>query len=218
MGKRWQSYEEILLQGDWHIHSDYVDGTCSIPEILLTAEKNHLKIVAIIEHIQLNPTYSFIELLNMVKSIAPSYNVIVLVGCEAKILNNQGNLNIPQQLINIAELITFVFHSFPKISKKEYLTLINKVINKNEVDIWGHPTLYLKKRKLSLTIKEMDSLINQFNNKNILFEFNSRYKLPSETFINLIIKRGHYVYGSDAHSCSEILSLNKIQMLFPHKH
>ncbi len=206
MVKKWMDYEAYLKTGDWHVHTNFTDGENTVSELCERAEELGIKLIAFTEHVRRNLDYDFNELLSEVDSARKQFNLKILVGCEAKVLDLDGNIDAPRKVIEKCDIILSGFHSFPEISKKEYLSTLENLIRNPDVDVWAHPTLYAKKRNIKLTSNEIENIINSCIRNQVLIEENIKYNLPQPEFLILAKQLGaKTVIGSDVHKVSELV-------------
>ena len=95
--KRWPAYSEDLLTGDWQVHSTWSDGKNSILEYCEEARRQGLRLIAFTEHVRKKLKYDFsayIREVEKARSLFPDLKI--LAGCEAKVLNPQGELDAPE--------------------------------------------------------------------------------------------------------------------------
>ncbi|MFH1836254.1 MAG: PHP domain-containing protein [Methanobacteriota archaeon] len=206
MAKKWTVYEAYLKTGDWHVHTNFTDGENTISELCESAEELGIKLIAFTEHVRRNLDYNFNELLSEVDSARKKFNLKILVGCEAKVLDLDGNIDAPRKIIEKCDVVLSGFHSFPEVSKKDYLKTLENLLKNPSVDVWAHPTLYSQRHGIKLTKNEMESIINSCIENQVLIEENIKYNLPKPEFLALTKKLGaKTVVGSDAHKVSELV-------------
>ena len=114
MKKRWMNYTKYLSEGAWHIHTNFVDGLNSVTEYCCFAEKANLPLLAFTEHVRRTLTYDFTEFVSQISSAKKKFGLIALAGCEAKVLDIDGTLDVSTEVLRKSELVLGVFHSFPK--------------------------------------------------------------------------------------------------------
>lgn len=197
--------------GDFHVHTSYVDGAGTVAEYCQRAIQNGLKVIAFTEHVRRNLTYNFDDFLSDVFQAKSEFRDIkILSGCEAKVLNTDGELDVATEVVERCDLVIGVFHSFNHKDKESYLLALKAMLRNPVVSIWGHPTLFPNKNHLKLEDTEIESAIDICVRENILIERNLRYGIPDARFITLALKRGaKFVISSDAHNLDELLTAQK---------
>lgn len=205
-------YEDIMC-GDFHVHTNYTDGKNTIIEYCQKARQNKLKVIAFTEHVRKDITYNYEDFLSDIFQAKSEFDdVKILSGCEAKVLNINGELDAPEVALDQCDVVIGVFHSFKYEDKKNYLVALKSMLRNPIVDVWGHPTLYAKKHNIKLDEEEIKEIINVCIEQGILIERNLKYNLPDINFVKLAISKGaKFVMGSDAHSVSELLTMQKLK-------
>lgn len=206
--KRFWEAEERLLPGDWHLHTSYTDGADTVDAYCRRAVSQGLKLLAFTEHVRKNLDYSYPDLLSDITRAREEFNLKLLAGCEARVLDTDGTLDVAEEVIKQCDIVTAVFHSFTKTDKESYLQALKAMLKNPYVHIWGHPTLFTRLNHIHLEEAEMNSIIELCIENQVLIERNLKYRLPDEDFIKLAINGGaQFVIGSDAHSASELPTL-----------
>jgi len=206
--KKWEKYEQFLLDGDWHVHTDYTDGKNTIIEYCKQAEKNGLRLIAFTEHVRRKLEYNFDDFVSDVFSAKDKFDLEIVVGCEAKVLDTMGSLDVSKEVLKQCEIVIGSFHKFEPHLKEAYLAALKNMISNSNVDIWGHPMLYSIRNVIPLNDENIHKIANLCSKHNVLIEKNFKYGVPDMKFqviaSNLNCK---FVYGSDAHQISDVLSL-----------
>ena len=210
--KRKLEYEDIQ-GGDFHVHTNYTDGENTIDEYCQGVRQNSLRAIAFTEHVRKNITYKFQDFLSDILQAKSKFGDIeILSGCEAKVLNIHGELDVPKEVLEQCDVVTGVFHSFKYEDKRNYLIALEAMLRNDVVGIWGHPTLFLIKRRIKLVEDEINGIIDTCIEENVFIERNLKYGLPPPRFMELAVKRGaKFVIGSDAHSVDELPTLPRLR-------
>lgn len=206
--------DEYIKCGDFHVHTNYTDGENSVFEYCQKAQENNLKSIAFTEHVRKNLTYNYDDFLSDISQAKSEFdNIEILSGCEAKVLNIDGELDAPENVLEQCDVVIGVFHSFKYKDEKNYLIALKAMLRNPVVDIWGHPTLFAKKHNIPpLGDDILYEIIDICIENNILIERNLKYNVPNANFIKLVINRGaRFVVGSDAHSISDLLNIDKLK-------
>lgn len=204
MAKRWETYKADLLHGDWQVHTTWSDGKNTISEYCQEARRKGLRLIAFTEHVRREIRYDFWAYKREVEEARKQFpDLILLAGCEAKVLNPQGDLDAPPEVLEQADLVLGAFHSFAE--SEHYLEALEAMLSNPWVDSWAHPTLYAHKRGITLTSDQEEHLVRLCMANHVLVEFNGKYNLPLPTIREKVqILGAAYVYGSDAHSVQEL--------------
>lgn len=204
MIKRWEKWKRFLDEGDWHVHTSFTDGKNTIIEMCKQAKKNGLKLIAFTEHVRKNLTYDFSEFCNEIETARKKFPKLhILIGCEAKVINERGELDISKQEVERCDLLLASFHGFPSKEKPVLWKALKNMIKNPNVDIWSHPSTFFE--RCCLTEKEIKEIVNLCIKHKVLIEnnINHQYKMPR--FIEFVKKIGaKTVTSSDAHSVKEL--------------
>lgn len=196
------------LSSDLHIHTNYVDGKHSVAECVKKAEENGLELIAITEHVRRNLTYDFSGLLRDLYKAREKSRLNILIGAEAKVIDLDGNLDIPDQVRQKVDVVLGCFHSwFEEVppTKGKYLEALLNMIRKRKADIWAHPFLFASNYNLDFEVGKVVEIIQALKESGILFEINLRHRCPQEPFLTLLLnEKIPWVIGSDAHYDKEI--------------
>ena len=209
---RWELKDRYIKYGDFHVHTNYTDGKNTVLEYCQRARQNNLKLIAFTEHVRRNLTYDYDKFLSDIFQAKYEFTDIEIIsGCEAKILGVDGELDAPEEILYQCDIVIGVFHSFKYKDIKNYLVALKAMLRDPIVDIWGHPALFAKRHNMKIEYDEIIEIIDICIENDILIERNLKYNLPNYDFIKLALSRGaKFVIGSDAHSISELLTIQKL--------
>jgi histidinol phosphatase-like PHP family hydrolase len=197
-------YKNYFKSGDWHVHTNYVDGKNTVFEMCEQAKKNNLKLIAFTEHIRRKHTYSFEHYINDIKKARKQFDLVILAGIESKIIDKYGNLDVTEDILSKCDIVIGVFHDF-EIDVGKYLNALRNMIIKKQIDIWGHPTYFLRKNSISIPIQTIKDIFLACKENNIIIEKNLKYQTPGPEYMKLIEELGiNYVISTDAHSTNEL--------------
>ena len=204
--KTWQKYKEHLFLGEWHIHTNFTDGKSSVSDYVTAAKELEIPLLAFTEHVRLNLTYDFEELLAEIE-IANQRNpeLIILSGCEAKVLPD-GTLDCSDRIFNQVDHKMFAFHEFPKDAKIYYKAL-SSVIQNYHVDCWAHPGLFFEKVPVGLDMNSLGNVFKEMWQREIIIEINLKYQLPKHEWVADYLKKtseGKITIGGDVHSVDDL--------------
>jgi DNA polymerase (family 10)/putative hydrolase len=207
--KRWMKYEDYLMRGEWHIHTNYTDGKNSVREYCKKAAKLGLHLIAFTEHVRRDLTYNFDDFAKEIENARKEYrDLIILTGCEAKVLE-EGRLDVSEKVIEECDVVLMAFHSFPN-SKRKYVTALREALCDPRVDVWAHPGLspinaHANQNHLKLSDEEFIKALDIAKRNDVLIEINRKYKLPPRRLMNTAEKHGvKFVRGSDVHRVRDL--------------
>jgi histidinol phosphatase-like PHP family hydrolase len=206
--KKWQRYARYLETGDWHSHTKYTDGRNTVTEMCRQAEKNGLELIAFTEHVRRSLSYDFDNLVRDVKVARKRFNLKILVGCETKVLDREGSLDVSDDVLKKCDIVLATFHSFPHSHTKDLESALKNMLRNPEVDIWTHPITFFQ--KCPLCEKDVYGIIKLCIKNKVLIESNIRPRYKSPRLIEECRKMGaKIVTGSDAHGVEDLRILNQ---------
>lgn len=175
---------------DYHIHTNYTDGSGSVDEIAKYCSKLGLNQIAISEHVRTSLNYDFDKLNHEILEAKKKYSVTIYTAAEAKILPN-GTLDISNQIRRQIDFLIGSVHSWPSEENNIYKPY--ELLCRSSCQIIGHPKFIDEK------------LVDMIINSDKILEINSRYRLNSNQY--MIVKefpRLKVSFGSDAHNLNDI--------------
>jgi len=208
--KKWQRYSRYLATGDWHCHTRYTDGRNTVMEMCGQAQKNGLELIAFTEHVRRKLSYDFSRLEADVEKARKKFPKLkILVGCEAKVLDARGSLDVSEETLRKCDIVLGTFHSFPSTDKMELESGLRNMLKNPDVDIWTHPITFFQ--QCPLCEKDVYDIIRLCIKGNVLVENNIKPRYRSPKLIAECRRMGaKTVTGSDAHGADELLILKGI--------
>ncbi|KAF5426106.1 MAG: PHP domain-containing protein [Candidatus Methanomarinus sp.] len=204
--KTWEKYSEYLLKGEWHIHTNYTDGKNSVYDYCQKAVEVGIPLVAFTEHVRKNLNYDFCSFLDDIDKVKEEFDLIILSGCEAKVLPN-GDLDVNDEILKEIDYPIFAFHSFPA-DVDIYFNSLKNVLKNKYVNTWAHPGAFLEKKHLQIPDDQFVEILNSMSKRKILLEMNCKYDVPSPKWIDLAkISDICLVKGSDVHNIESFCPL-----------
>ncbi len=202
--KNWKKYEKYLISGQWHVHTNYVDGENTVDEYCKRTVKLRIPLIAFTEHVRKKLTYRYHDLVGEILTAREDYpELIILTGCEAKVLED-GSLDVSEDVLRQSEIVLMAFHSFPA-DKDKYVEALKTALSNPKVDIWAHPGLFLRNKNFSLRDEEVEDILEKASRENVLIEFNEKYQLPVRSWVEIGKKKGiKFVRGSDVHKIRDL--------------
>ncbi len=187
---------------DLHIHSNYSDGRSGIHEIASKAKQRGLRVIAIVDHSIEHPKGLNEKKAKLrqreIEDAKSKYDIEILSGVECGILAN-GDILLPEFEFDI---VIASVHEY--VTEYEYYRRVLACIEKNEIDVIGHP--FSKMFGFNENVRELDEiLLDKVEERGIAIEINSAHKTPPEEFLELCRDRKVlYSIGSDAHHSSRV--------------
>lgn len=201
--KNWMKYRQYLLDGQWHVHTNYTDGKNSVFELCQEFKNLGIPLVAFTEHVRKELTYDFNQFLEDIEKAREEFDLIILSGCEAKVLPS-GELDVEDGILRNVDYPIFAFHSFPE-DIDLYTKCLKSVLKNKYVNTWAHPGAFLLRKGLELPEKELIKIFKLMGEQDVLLEINRKYSVPSEKWISMARRYNvRMVKGSDVHSIEDL--------------
>lgn len=201
--KNWMKYKPYLLSGEWHIHTNYTDGSNSVNEYCKEALKLGIPLIVFSDHVRRKLDYDFHALLSEIELAQKKYpELIILSGCEAKVLEN-GKLDVSDEILRRCEIVLMAFHSFPARAH-HYYNAVKIALTNPMVDIWAHPGLFLIRNNLELEGHQIEEILEIAYINDVLIELNSKYNVPLKEWRGILTGKLKFVKGNDIHSLKDL--------------
>lgn len=201
--KTWMEYSHYLLSGEWHIHTSYTDGNNSVDDYCKRAVELEIPLVAFTEHVRYDLDYDFNAFLEDIEIARERYDIIILSGCEAKVLPD-ATLDVDNNILKQIDYPIFAFHSFPR-DLNLYIDALDNILNNSYINAWAHPCTFLNRSGLQLDEGELSRVFRKIHNSEVLIELNSKHNTPSDAWAKLARQHNvSLVRGSDCHCIEEL--------------
>lgn len=201
--KNWMKYIDHLSSSEWHIHTNYSDGRDDISDYCQRAVEIGLPLVAFTEHVRRNLSYDFNSFLQDIESARDEFEIIILSGCEAKVLPS-GELDVDEHILKAVDYPIFSFHSFPE-DLELYVKCLKGALKNPYVNAWAHPGT-LSYKKIDLPESELAEIFSLMKEREVLLEINRKYDLPKERWVRMAKEYGvKTVKGSDVHQIVDLI-------------
>jgi len=197
--------EDKEVLGDFHVHSNYSDGTSTIEEIVKKAISMGYKFIGITDHSRTSKFAGGLDIEQLrernreIERIQQKYkDILILKGMEVDILGD-GQLDYPDEIL--AEL-DFVIGSIHQGFKKNVTERMIKAMENKYLDIIGHPTGRLISSREGYDI-DIDKVIEYAGKTNTALEINAYYDRLDLNDVNVLKARQNNVIvaiGTDAHN------------------
>ena len=103
---------DALLREDHHVHSTFSDGRSTIEENIAQAERLGLGHLGCVDHVRADTTYHP-DYAAAVRALRSTTKVSLSIGIEAKILDADGRLDMPEIGLDAIDVIYVADHQFP---------------------------------------------------------------------------------------------------------
>ncbi|MFP4016425.1 MAG: PHP domain-containing protein [Halanaerobiales bacterium] len=223
--------------GDFHTHSQYSHGKGNLIGNIEVAVSKGLKKIAITDHgprtwniikLGVKSAEILLEIKDKIKGLQLNYPEIeILAGVEANIINSDGELDVPEDILSELDIVAagfhllllppnirsakeiifdnrFSYHLFParrqEIRKQNTRALINAVKRYN-IDFITHPGY-----GVDIDTYELARVCTE---ENTFLEINARHGELTKGFVRAAAETDvKFIINSDAHSPDEVGDLN----------
>lgn len=205
-----------ILFHDNHIHSIYSDGQNTLEEIFEYNNLHDKLNLTIADHVDKNSDW-FVKYIENIKVLRDKYpDFSVKIGCEVKIIDENGELNTRKDILDSAEVILGSVHHFPGIKTMDQQELLAKeyeltklLAQNKKIHILAHPfNMCIRFYKFDPPMEYIEKIYQLCVKNNIKFEYSHKYASKNiRTFVKQEIVKGNidnFSFGSDAHHLKEI--------------
>lgn len=201
--KFWRRYTDYLSNAQWHIHTKYSDGKDDISDYCQRAMEIGIPLLAFTEHVRKDLDYNFDSFLEDIEAARGEFDLIILSGCEAKVLPS-GELDVDDLVLREVDYPIFSFHSFPD-DLGLYVKCLKSALKNPYANAWAHPGT-LSGQKIDLPDSELAEIFRLMKEREVLLEINRKYDLPKERWVRMAKGYGvRTVKGSDVHRIEDLI-------------
>lgn len=219
--KRFSQLKAADLNVELQTHTTWTDGKASLGDLLTRAAERGLATIAVTEHVRRDTDW-FPQFAAAVRQEATRFKDLqILVGCEAKALDEEGGLDTTAAIRAECDLVLGVVHRMTLPSGEGFynpadfeagdfqdleLRHILGLIKEAPIDVVGHPMGMSLRHFANFPERQFRSLIEACKESKVAVEINSSYlgdRLPD--FVKLCRELDPWVsIGSDAHNLDEV--------------
>ena len=212
-------------QGDYHIHTTWVDGAHSVSAMHEAAIARGLTQVLFSEHARAMSESWFYKFADEVRAL-PQEKCRALIGVETRIKDFDGTLDCAKSVFSQCELVLASVHRFPDgkggvrsfegVSKKEAeeieLRLAMAALDNPCVQVLAHPFgMCYQRYDVIPSEASIKKLIKKAAETSVAFEINAYYHPDPWKFIKWCREMGARIsLGSDAHHFEEVGNIVRI--------
>ncbi len=203
------------IQGVFHNHTKWSDGSNSLLEMTQAAEKMNFKFISFNDH------YGHIGITNPldekrlngylkeIETVRKKTNLRIFSGIEVDILKD-GTLPLPKSKLNQLDVIIGAVHLATKMSETEMTARVCSALENFPIHILAHPTNRLLNTRDGMLIN-LEKVFQTAKNNNVFLEINSspeRMDLSGEN-IHAALKLGcKFALSTDAHESHQLPCYN----------
>ncbi len=209
-----------IPQVEYHIHTDYTDGKNSVRDYVDLALNKNYETICFTEHVDKTTSWfdRFKEEVILIRDKLNNSALGIYYGIEVRAADLGGNLNAYEEIIQAAEVVMGVVHSYPTREGGKYnlaeltpkqaieieFTATMALLDNPVVDILGHPGHTYEKHFGAFPTGLYREIIRKAGQRSIAVEINPRYQLNLKAFLALCIEENVLVsLGSNCHSLEE---------------
>ncbi|UCE91372.1 MAG: DNA polymerase/3'-5' exonuclease PolX [Methanobacteriota archaeon] len=197
------------IRGDFHIHTDWSDGSDTIEEIASAAANLGYEFVAITDHSQsltiangLSPE-KLRRQLGEIGRVGDKHadDITVFSGSEVDI-KPDGSLDFPSSLLRELDVVIASIHSKMKMPKADMTKRMTKALESGDVDILGHPTARIIGRREPVEV-DLEEIFEVAADAGVAMEVNAFPDRLDLRDVHCRLAKEHGVpvaIGTDSHS------------------
>jgi DNA polymerase (family 10) len=200
------------IKGDFHVHTDWSEGTNSISEMVEAAKKLGYEYIAVTDHSRaLGVAHGMSEerLLDQIKEINKLndslYDFHIFTGIEVDI-KADSNLDLPDNILKQCDVVIAALHTGQRQTRREITTRFLTAMENENVDIIAHPTGRIIGKREEYDV-DIDVLLDAAIRTGTVLEINAH---PARLDLNDINSRKGknkgvlFEIGTDAHNASRL--------------
>lgn len=200
------------IKGNFHNHTLYSDGECTISELRFLAIKGNREYIGISDHTQKVGGIGEKDIIlqhDEIDKQNSQEDLHILKSLECEILPN-GHLDMSENILKKCDYIIAAVHSDLYMTKKQANKRVLKAIENPYTKILAHPSARLFRRNIGLYL-DMPMIIDACLRNNVAIEINGdadRLDLDPQ-YIDYAIRKGvMFTIDSDTHSNNGFKSIN----------
>lgn len=202
------------IQGMTHCHTTYSDGSYSIEEMVLGAQRLGLKYITITDH---SPTASYAGGVSVdrlkwqweeIDRVQEMVDIKILRGTESDILAD-GRLDYPDHILEKFDIIIASVHNRFKLNHEQMTSRILNCMRNPFFKVWGHPLGRLLLRRDPIDC-DVEKILDAVAESNAAVEINGDpHRMDFEPkWVKSASKRGiKFLISTDAHSLNDYRNL-----------
>jgi DNA polymerase (family 10) len=204
------TYDQI--NGDFHVHSIWSDGSDSIDTIAAAAQQHHYSFIGITDHSQSLKIAQgltedrILKKLEEIKKVRRKYpDLRIFCGTECDI-KTDGTLDYPTKILRQFDFVYIGIHTAFKMDKETMTKRIIKGMDNEQVNFLAHPTgrLIGKRDPYEVDIEQIIDAAKETGTRLEINAFPDRLDLD-DAHVKLAKDHGvRFVLGTDAHSITHM--------------
>lgn len=205
----------MLSRFDFHIHTNYSDGTAPPTAVIESTLGRNLKAVAVTDHgpehqdgVSLGRIDQMIEDVEIARKDS---DFPILIGMETNIVDLEGSIDIGEEVLDKLDVVLAGVHSLgssnsiPEAVARDYFTSVMGAIGNQKIDVLTHPFWFFDDLSPHLSSEDLSNFAKAASDRGVAIELNERYHAPSEDVLTICLDEGVKIsVGSDAHRLHEV--------------
>ncbi|MGI6145067.1 MAG: PHP domain-containing protein [Clostridia bacterium] len=217
--------------GDYHLHSSYSDGRCSVEEMVMAASLTGLAEMGLADHgprnlfTGLKSEQMLLEIKKEIEQLRPQYpDLQIKLGVEANIVSLNGQLDVGKELIAELDFLIVGLHPYilpdrvvdiPWIlrnqTEKIFPSIKNRVRNENTKalveTIYRYEVDIISHPGLKMPI-DITEVARACLKRDTCWEINTGHKFPGLQEVSTVARQGvNFIVNSDAHFAESVGAL-----------
>ena len=223
--------KQVEFYGDYHLHSTYSDGRCSVEEMVMAASLTGLEEMGLADHgprtifSGLKSDQTLLEIKEEIEQLRPHYpDLQINLGVEANIISLNGQLDVGKEIIAELDLLLAGFHPYilpdrgvdvPWVLRNQAAKIFpiikSRVRNENTKalveTIYRYDVDIISHPGLKMPI-DIAEVARACLIKDTFWEINAGHKFPGLQEVSALARLGvNFVVNSDAHFAESVGAL-----------
>ena len=216
---RYRDLTPATINVEYQVHTSRTDGEAEPHVVLDAAMERGLSAIAFTEHVR-KDTGWFAAFAAEIRGLAPRYaGMAVYVGCETKVLDEDGTLDVSQTILDSCDIVLGSVHRVPKpgggyydfsaLAPADFAELefnhAMAMVRHAPIDVLAHPGGMYERRHGAFPPELFRRMMMATLDRGIAIEINSSYLVDRDGFLALCEEINPIVsIGSDAHKLVEL--------------
>lgn len=207
-----KQFDQLKIRGNFHNHTTFSDGKCSIQQIVEMAQHSEREYVGISDHTERLYGISEADVISqhsIINDLNANNTLKILKSAECEVLTD-GTLDLSVESLKRMDYVIAAIHYCTNQIKKDAEKRMIKAIENPFTNILAHPSARLYKKKVELFV-DMKKIIDACVANNVVIEINGdpeRLDLDP-SYIDYAINKGAYFsLDSDTHSIEGFWNIN----------
>lgn len=206
---------------DLHCHTTWSDGTLSLEDVVLFAEKLKAAAIGVSDHSGslhvangLRPADVLAQWQDIERVQAEHPDIVILRGTECDILRD-GSLDHPEHILTGFDYVIGSLHSHLKLPQAQQTERVLAALDNAYLTVLGHPTTAVPGRRPPANL-DLDAVFEKAAKRGVAMEVNGnpgRLDLPVKLARQALRAGCKLALSSDGHSAWEMMSLAKARRM-----